>query len=323
MSIRKASIVFVVPILALVAVVGGAVLSSRRVLADEGWYVEFFDNQTLSGSPVRTQVHPWIGSDWGTGAPVPGMSADHFSARWTRSLELEDDGAYQFCAMADDGARIWIDNVLVLDEWHGNNGIAYCSSQRALHKGEHQVQVDYYEDGGEALIYVWWEEVEPISRYIPVVVPAPTQVILPSIAVDAPAPFDGWYGEYFGNRSFAGKPDMVRLDPAIGFEWGVGSPTSEQDYYELFSVRWRRAVQFERGTYRFCAMADDAVRIWVDDVLVVNEWHANHGTVFCGTQRVTEGVHKVHVEYCDDWGEAFIYVWWEREPAVSWEPVDP
>jgi len=305
MCARRIPILFAILILALVVVAVSVALPPERVVADIGWYAEFFDNQTLSGSPIYTWTDPWIGSDWGTGAPAPGLSSDHFSIRWTRSLELADEGTYQFCAMADDGVRILVDNVLVLDEWHGNNGIAYCGSQRVLPKGEHQMRVEYYEDGDNALVYVWWEEVESLSPYVPVVAPAVAPVSVPSISVDAPAPFEGWYGEYFGNRSFAGKPDLARVDPSIGFDWGpVG---------ELFSIRWRRSVQFESGDYRFCAMADDGVRIWVDDALVLDEWHDNNGDFRCSAHQVSEGVHRVHVEYYENRGNALIYVWWERD----------
>jgi len=303
-------------ILVLVVAAISAALPSQRVAAGGGWYAEFFDNQTLSGSPIRTWIDPWIGADWGLGAPAPGLRSEHFSIRWTCSMELEYDGTFQFCAMADDGVRIWVDNVLVLDEWHGNNGVAHCGSQRELSEGTHEIRVEYYEDGGGALIYVWWEEVRPHFPYVPVVIPADTPVKVPSVAVDAPAPFDGWYGEYFGNRSLAGRPDLARLDPWIGFQW--------ERSRELFSVRWRCSARFERGSYRFCAMADDGVRIWVDDVLVLDEWHDNNGTVYCGTRRMTEGVHRVHVEYYENRGDAFIYVWWEDLPR-RWEgaPEDP
>jgi hypothetical protein len=83
------------------------------------------------------------------------VRSDYFSARWTTRLHLHQDH-YRFCAMSDDGARIWVDNHLVLDEWHPNNGVAYCGTYWAT-AGGHNVRVEYYEDGGNALIYVWWE----------------------------------------------------------------------------------------------------------------------------------------------------------------------
>jgi hypothetical protein len=80
---------------------------------------------------------------------------DNFSARWTITAQL-GVGAYNFCAMTDDGVRIWVDDVLVLDEWHASNKLAHCGKHRG-EAGNYEVVVEYFEGGGDALIYVWWE----------------------------------------------------------------------------------------------------------------------------------------------------------------------
>ena len=121
----------------------------------EGGFGQFYNKETLDGSPVATSHDPWIGFEWDTGSPVPGVWSDHFSARWTTKLNLKTDH-YRFCAMSDDGVRIWVGGDLVLDEWHANNGVAYCGDYWAA-TGTHEVKVEYYEHGGDALIYVWWE----------------------------------------------------------------------------------------------------------------------------------------------------------------------
>jgi LysM repeat protein len=124
-------------------------------ISSEPWRAQFFNNVDLSGSPVVTREDPWIGFEWGTDSPAPGVNSDHFSARWTTKMHLKTDH-YRFCAMSDDGARIWVGGTMVLDEWHPNNGVAYCGSYWA-NTGTYDVKVEYYEDGGNALIYMWWE----------------------------------------------------------------------------------------------------------------------------------------------------------------------
>lgn len=119
------------------------------------WYGEYFHNRDLSGSPSVTRWDDAIGFEWGTGAPIPGLPADHFSVRWTRYAYFHNDN-YAFCAMADDGVRLYLDGVRVLDAWHPNNGVAYCG-EVDVQAGVRQVRAEYYEDGGDALIYVWWE----------------------------------------------------------------------------------------------------------------------------------------------------------------------
>jgi mannan endo-1,4-beta-mannosidase len=123
---------------------------------DQSWFAQFYNNEDLTGTPAVTFHEPWIGHEWGGEAPIDGMVwPDSFSARWTRRLRLKT-GHYRFCAMSDDGTRIWVGRTLVLDAWHANNGIVYCGEYQAL-AGIYTVKVEYYEHGGMALIYVWWE----------------------------------------------------------------------------------------------------------------------------------------------------------------------
>lgn len=119
------------------------------------WYGEYYNGTGLTGTPAATRWDGAIGFEWGTGAPIGGTAPDDFSVRWTRTAHFYSDN-YALCAMADDGVRLYLDGALVLDEWHANNGIAYCG-QADVAAGLHQIRAEYYEDGGDALIYVWWE----------------------------------------------------------------------------------------------------------------------------------------------------------------------
>lgn len=120
------------------------------------WFGEYYNGEGLSGERVATSSDPWIGFEWGTGSPMPQIWLDHFSIRWTRKVRLES-ATYNFCAMTDDGVRLWVGSELLINEWHGNNGVTFCSPYAAK-AGDHVVKVEYYEHQGNALIYVWWEK---------------------------------------------------------------------------------------------------------------------------------------------------------------------
>lgn len=49
-----------------------------------------------------------------------------------------------------------MDGKLVLDKWHPNNGVAYGGTTY-VPADIHDREVEHYEHGGNALLYVWWE----------------------------------------------------------------------------------------------------------------------------------------------------------------------
>ena len=86
---------------------------------------------------------------------MPQVWLDGFSARWTTKAQLNTDH-YRFCARSDDGVRIWVGSTLVVDEWHPNSGVTNCQAHW-VSTGTYEVRVEYYDEGGNALIFVWWE----------------------------------------------------------------------------------------------------------------------------------------------------------------------
>lgn len=57
--------------------------------------------------------------EWGDGSPVDGVAPDRFSVRWTGWIDPPESGMYTLITETDDGVRVWIDDVLVIDDWNG------------------------------------------------------------------------------------------------------------------------------------------------------------------------------------------------------------
>ena len=153
--------------------------------------------------------------------------------------------------------------------------------------------------------------VEPIATATAV----PTQ---PPIATPPPTPvvITGWLGQYFNNPNVEGTPALVRDDPQINFNWGGGSP-APQIQPDLFSARWTREVAFQEHAYTFFARSDDGVRVWVDNQLIIDQWHTATGQTYKATVYLTEGAHNIRVEYYEDVGVAEVQVWWELSSEVN------
>ena len=93
----------------------------------------------------------------------------------------------------------------------------------------------------------------------------------PTLAPPPPPVFSDWRGDYFTNAGLAGLPSLVRNDPVIDFNWAYGSPDARIPP-DNFSVRWVRTLSFNPGTYRFQFHVDDGVRMYLDNVLVLDAW---------------------------------------------------
>ena len=107
---------------------------------------------------MAVRVDPTIDFDWGGSAPHPDVPANAFTARWTGLLLTpEVSGAYTFFVQADDGVRLWINGELLIDEWHSWSGDEYSATTTLLGNYAYHVQVDYYENGGDARVYLKWQ----------------------------------------------------------------------------------------------------------------------------------------------------------------------
>lgn len=90
------------------------------------------------------------------------------------------------------------------------------------------------------------------------------------------ASLGGIKGEYFNNVNLAGTPALVRVDPDINFNWGGNSPGPGVQA-PLFSVRWTGMLNVPfPETYTFYANVFEAVRLWVNGQLIVDNWMAHH-----------------------------------------------
>lgn len=122
------------------------------------WKGEYFDNPELRGAPVLVRNDPAVRFGWGPDSPGPGVPADGFSARWSRRLEL-DEGTYRFDILVDDGARLWIDGELLIDQWRSGEPKTF-SAEVSLSEGPHDFRIDYFDNRFDAQIHLSWEQID-------------------------------------------------------------------------------------------------------------------------------------------------------------------
>ncbi len=202
---------------------------------------------------------PEINFEWAYGSPAPYLPYDNFSIRWTR-MQYFDGGSYRLFLRVDDGGRVWVDNQLVIDQWH-DSGPATYAVDMFLAPGPHNLRVEYYEHVGYSLAQFSWQRMD--------------------------VSYPDWKGEYWSNPDLGGAPVLTRNDPWIDFNWGSGSPAPNLPP-DNFSARWTRRLGFGSGNYRFFVRVDDGARLWIDGQLIIDQWH-DSGAVTYSTDRFING----------------------------------
>ena len=245
--------------------------TATPVPVSAGWRGEYFGNPSLEGQPALVRTDDDIGFDWADDAPAPGLPAEGFSVRWSRVTTFEQ-GLYRFYATMDDGMRVYVDEELLIDEWQDRSEREVVAS-RQMSAGSHVLRVEYYDRRHGALANLRWEKDRSYA---------------------------GWKGMYWANPDLMGQPLLMRDDLQIDFDWQMASPDASIPS-DRFSASWTRIALLEEGIYRFRALADDGLRIWVDGRLILDAW-SDHEQQEMTVDHVMAGAgaHTIQVAYYDN-----------------------
>ncbi len=238
----------------------------------------YYDNSDFTAF-VLNRVDSTVNFDWAGGSPDPSIGADTFSVRWTGQVIPLYSQTYTFYTQSDDGVRLWVNNVQVVDNWT-DHGSTENSGTIALTAGvKYDVTMEYYENGGQAVAKLSWSSASQAKQIIPssqlcagALTPTPTPTYTPSptaTKTNTPSPTPtippvcvsyGLNGAYYDNMDFTSFK-LARVDATVNFDWGTGSPDPSIGT-DTFSVRWTgQVIPLYSQTYTFYTQSDDGVRL--------------------------------------------------------------
>lgn len=123
------------------------------------WNAEYFSNTNLRDAPTITRQDSKIDFDWGFGSPDPALPENGFSARWTKTVNFNQPGRYQFTATVDDGIRVWVGDEIIINKWTDRTVDTFVG--QAYVAGNTPIKVEYREGRGQAVIQFSWNLAHP------------------------------------------------------------------------------------------------------------------------------------------------------------------
>jgi hypothetical protein len=129
---------------------------------------DYYNSLDLSGGVVLSRTDGPVNFDWGNGAPGGGVNSDNFSVRWSGQVEAPVSGNYSFSTLSDDGVRLWVNGVLVIDNWTNHPPTIDTSPAINLSAGQrYDIRLEYYERNNGAVIRLQWAAPGHATEAIP------------------------------------------------------------------------------------------------------------------------------------------------------------
>jgi uncharacterized protein (DUF1800 family) len=238
-----------------------------------------------------TRVDPTVDFDWMIGSPYDQVNTDNFSAVWTGYLAPTVAGDYVFDLQADDGARLYVNNVLIVDAWTAGSATTtplvsgLVTLAVPATPGERiPIRVEYYESTGSALVIPRWK-VPGTTTFA--TIPVSSTLANNRVYRDNTSTTNyGWAATYYNNSTLTPPAaHTVNETATLSYNWGTpGAPDSTMGW-NSFSVRWTGQVQPQYSElYTFVVNCDDSAKLWVNgkpmvllraDTNAVVDWPTN------------------------------------------------
>jgi hypothetical protein len=119
----------------------------------------------------------------------------------------------------------------------------------------------------------------------------------------------GLIGEYFNTTNLTGTIATTRVDGTVNFptDWGAAPAGTAVTADDNYSVRWTGFVEASTaGSWTFFTTSNDGVRLFIDDVQIINNFTTHAVTENSGTISLTAGWHSVRLEFFQQGGVAEI-----------------
>jgi outer membrane protein OmpA-like peptidoglycan-associated protein len=131
----------------------------------DGLRVDFYNGINFDHK-AHSRIEQQVDYQWAHPVYAQGLEGLEFSARWRGRLRAPVDGDYKLVIKVDDGARLWLDGKLLIDEWYKISGqsitinvkpVTYTADVKLKRGRFYDLKIEYFNYLGPGVIKLYWE----------------------------------------------------------------------------------------------------------------------------------------------------------------------
>lgn len=226
--------------------------------------------------------------------------AEVFAINFNGYIDVPADGQYTFYTSSDDGSKLYIDNILVVDN-DGVHSMIERSGTIGLKAGKHVITVGFFQKQIDKKLEVSYEGPGISKQVIPSSVLYSSVLLLP--AVNPANILNGLNYKYYEASSYYQLPSFNSLTPVktgttSNFDISVANRSSS------YSINFTGYVNVPTdGVYTFYTTSDDGSKLFIDNVPVVDNDGLHSAIERSGTIGLKAGMHAISVGFFQEQGD--------------------
>ncbi|HEY2084360.1 MAG TPA: PA14 domain-containing protein, partial [Verrucomicrobiae bacterium] len=180
-----------------------------------------------------TRVDPAVDFNW-TNGTSPNLSNGVYCVRWTGQIEPQYSETYVFDVNSDDGAKLWVNDQLLIDKWVSQGATDWTNAIALQANTRYNIKLEYLQTGGKAQAHLSWysssqpKQVIPSNRLYPTNGVNNSSSNAPSVVTSALTAF-GFVGQPFSFTVTGANTPLgftaTNLPPGLSFNITNGAIT--------------------------------------------------------------------------------------------------
>ena len=223
-----------------------------------------------------------------------------FAINFTGYIDVPADGQYTFYTNSDDGSKLYIDNILVVDN-DGQHSMIERSGTIGLKAGKHVISVGFFQQQVDKGLKVSYEGPGISKQIIPSSVLYSSVLLLP--AVNPANILNGLNYKYYEADSYDKLPAFNTVTPVkTGTTSNFDISLANRSTSYSFNFTGYVNVPTD-GVYTFYTTSDDGSKLFIDNVPVVDNDGLHSAVERSGTIGLKAGMHAISVAFFQEQGD--------------------